>query len=72
MKIVYTILFVFLAFSSFCQQVQGISLDDDPAEEVSSSTTNYDSLQNYEKELITGAYVIGDKEWFTSDTIHFT
>lgn len=72
MKFIYTILLVLLVFSCFSQQTQGISLDDEATEEVSTSTTNYDSLQNYEKELVTGAYVLGDKEWFTKDTIHLT
>lgn len=47
MKFICTILFVLFAFSSFSQQVQEISLDDEPTEEVSTSTTNNYTLQNY-------------------------
>lgn len=60
----------FISHNLFSQKTEGISLDDEPTFVDTGGYVNVDSLQSYNKELITGSYILADNAWFTDE--HFT
>lgn len=73
MKNILLILLLMLSvFITNAQQTQGITLDEDPVTTTDTLGFNMDSLQTYHKNLICGAYVLGEGEWFSKDQILLT
>ena len=69
MKKISLFLLLFLCFNTlFAQQFVGISLDDEPQKIDSNGHVNVDSLQTYNKELVTGSYIFDNSSWFTDET----